>query len=79
MRPHDWRDDALCAQVDTDAFFPDKGGSPRVAKTICGKCPVREACLEFSIENNITEGVWGGLSGLQRRPLISARHKKEAA
>lgn len=75
MKPYDWRDDALCAQVDTDAFFPGKGGSPRVAKTICGRCPVRAECLEFAIEMDITEGVWGGLSGKQRRPLRTARHR----
>ena len=39
MRPEDealsWQGDALCAQTDPEAFFPEKGGSTREAKRIC--------------------------------------------
>lgn len=75
MKPYNWRDRALCAQVDTDAFFPTEGGSTRVAKTICARCSVRAECLQFAIEMDITEGVWGGLSGRQRKPLRTARQR----
>lgn len=30
-----WRTSALCAQTDWAAFFPDKGESPAIAKSIC--------------------------------------------
>ena len=30
-----WQADALCAQTDPEAFFPEKGGSTRDAKRIC--------------------------------------------
>ena len=39
----DWTLDALCAQVDPEAFFPEKGGSTREAKSVCkasAKSPV---------------------------------------
>lgn len=63
----DWRDDALCPQTDPDAFFPDKGGSTRPAKQICGRCRVAADCLSYALENGIRDGVWGGLSGRERR------------
>ncbi|MDQ1247060.1 MAG: WhiB family transcriptional regulator, redox-sensing transcriptional regulator [Actinomycetota bacterium] len=63
----DWREDALCPQTDPDAFFPDKGGSSRPAKQICGRCSVRSACLSYALENGIREGIWGGLSPSERR------------
>jgi WhiB family redox-sensing transcriptional regulator len=63
----DWREDALCPQTDPDAFFPDKGGSSRPAKQICGRCSVRLACLSYALENGIREGIWGGLSPSERR------------
>ena len=33
--PLAWQTDALCAQTDPEAFFPEKGGSTRDAKRIC--------------------------------------------
>ena len=39
--PLGWQTDALCAQTDPEAFFPEKGGSTRDAKKICTTCDVR--------------------------------------
>jgi len=63
----DWREDALCPQTDPDAFFPDKGGSTRPAKQICARCSVVGACLAYALDNGIREGIWGGMSGRERR------------
>lgn len=62
-------DDALCAQVSTEEFFPEKGESTRFAKTVCRGCPFREQCLQYAVENGITHGVWGGLGPEARRAL----------
>ena len=35
-----WQEEALCAQTDPEAFFPEKGGSTREAKKICTGCEV---------------------------------------
>jgi WhiB family redox-sensing transcriptional regulator len=70
----DWRDSALCAQTDPDAFYPAKGGSTRAAKQICTRCDVREQCLEYALANGEDQGVWGGLSAVERRRL-----KRDAA
>ena len=41
---------ALCAQVDPDLFFPDKGESPRPAKRVCASCEVRAECLQDALD-----------------------------
>ncbi|MFW0119800.1 WhiB family transcriptional regulator [Rothia sp. P5764] len=64
-----WQADALCAQTDPEAFFPEKGGSTRDAKRVCSECPVREACLEYAMDNDERFGIWGGLSERERRRL----------
>ncbi|MGY1690748.1 WhiB family transcriptional regulator [Geodermatophilus sp. SYSU D00697] len=61
--------DALCAETDPEAFFPEKGGSTREAKRVCAGCPVRSQCLEFALANDERFGIWGGLSERERRRL----------
>lgn len=64
-----WQDRALCAQTDPEAFFPEKGGSTREAKTICMGCEVRHECLEYALAHDERFGIWGGLSERERRRL----------
>ncbi|MDH2455522.1 WhiB family transcriptional regulator [Corynebacterium bovis] len=65
----DWQEQALCAQTDPEAFFPEKGGSTREAKRICQACGVRDECLEYALANDERFGIWGGLSERERRRL----------
>lgn len=64
-----WQALALCAETDPEAFFPEKGGSTREAKRVCGECEVRAECLEYAISNDERFGIWGGLSERERRKL----------
>jgi WhiB family redox-sensing transcriptional regulator len=64
-----WQENALCAQTDPEAFFPEKGGSTREAKRICTTCAVRSECLEYALGNDERFGIWGGLSERERRRL----------
>ncbi|MGJ9373665.1 WhiB family transcriptional regulator [Nesterenkonia sp. CF4.4] len=64
-----WQADALCAQTDPEAFFPEKGGSTRDAKKVCGACNVKQECLEYALGNDERFGIWGGLSERERRKL----------
>lgn len=67
-----WQADALCAQTDPEAFFPEKGGSTREAKKVCDGCEVRSQCLEYALANDERFGIWGGLSERERRKLRKA-------
>lgn len=70
--PFAWKDQALCAQTDPEAFFPEKGGSTREAKRVCQSCEVRAECLEYALANDERFGIWGGLSERERRKLKKA-------
>jgi WhiB family transcriptional regulator, redox-sensing transcriptional regulator len=73
-----WRDRALCAETDPDAFFPEKGGSSREAVKVCLGCEVRAECLEFALENDERFGIWGGLSENARRRMRWQRGREAA-
>jgi WhiB family redox-sensing transcriptional regulator len=64
-----WQEEALCAQTDPEAFFPEKGGSTREAKRVCGRCDVRGDCLSYALAHDERFGIWGGLSERERRRL----------
>ena len=67
-----WQEQALCAQTDPEAFFPEKGGSTREAKRICVGCDVKAECLEYALASDERFGIWGGLSERERRRLKRA-------
>lgn len=76
-RPYadDWREAAVCAQTDPEAYFPIKGGSARPAKQVCAICPVRTECLDDALATDERHGVRGGLSARESRPLLRQRRK----
>jgi WhiB family transcriptional regulator, redox-sensing transcriptional regulator len=71
----DWRQRARCKDVGPELFFAgkDERSDTEEAKAVCRNCPVREACLEYALQNNIEEGVWGGLGERSRRRLRRQR------
>jgi WhiB family redox-sensing transcriptional regulator len=77
QRPR-WQDQALCAQTDPEAFFPEKGGSTRPAKKICLGCPVKQECLDEALVNEERFGIWGGLSERERRRMYPATRQRES-
>lgn len=78
----DWQARALCRNVDTDVFFPDRPGplSKRawsIARSVCGCCPVAKQCLDDAMEIEQASrgeryGMFGGLTPAERQTL-SAR------
>lgn len=70
--PH-WTDRALCAEVDPELFFPEKGQPNVPAKRVCMGCEVRTECLEDALDNDERFGVWGGKSERERRKIKRAR------
>lgn len=71
-RDESWRDSALCAQVDPEIFFPEKGGSAVAAKRVCARCMVRAECLEWALFYDVRFGIWGGLTEDQRQKARTA-------
>ena len=61
--------EALCAEVDPDLFYPEKGGSTREAKQVCARCSVQAECLAYALNHDERFGIWGGTSERQRRRL----------
>ena len=57
---------ALCAQVDPELFFPEKGQPSAPAKAVCAACPVTALCLA-TFGPLVDHGVVGGLTAEERR------------
>lgn len=74
----EWIASALCAQTDPELFFPTGGGPTSQAKKLCLSCEVRDQCLEYALDNNIQEGVWGARSVRERRALKKQRGSNPA-
>lgn len=69
-----WTEQALCAQTDPEAFFPETGTGHN-ARKICGTCPVRAECLRGAlVDRNATPdgtlyGIWGGYGSATRAKI----------
>jgi hypothetical protein len=55
-----------------DQDWGQKMANINAAKKLCSLCPVRLQCLEYAVSAREYEGVWGGLSGIERKKLIRA-------
>jgi WhiB family redox-sensing transcriptional regulator len=70
----DW-EQAECRDFDTDLFYrveeernQDAYQFINAVRSICGRCPIQRQCLAYAF--GIDEyGVWGGLTGLERRSV----------
>lgn len=69
-----WQDQAACRGRGPTWWFPERGDSVDDAIAICQGCPVRVECLTAQLAAappgaGTDQGIWGGLSGRQRRLL----------
>lgn len=73
----EWRELAAC-KGDTAIMYPPRGnyGALRQALDMCASCPVTSQCLDFALEFDETEGIWGGTSGRQRRDLRKTKTRQ---
>jgi WhiB family transcriptional regulator, redox-sensing transcriptional regulator len=74
-----WTATAACAEEGVAPMFPTEGDEKGIeyAKSICGRCPVREQCLSEALDRGESFGVWGGLTTDERRAMRrkAARHQ----
>lgn len=63
---------AVCATVDPEIFFPEKGKATdiRKARKLCLRCIHTSECREFAIKNRIKYGIWGGMTYNDRRKMM---------
>lgn len=79
-----WRDKARCRGMDPELFFPVGASGPALeqserAKAICTRCPVSNQCLEWALETNQHDGIWGGKTEDERRTLRRREQRRRAA
>lgn len=82
-----WKLAGLCTtEADPNDWFLSERNDSRATrqrvrdlKAICERCPVRERCLEASIENREPFGIWAGLTPSERDRVIRKREKEAAA
>ena len=77
--PPAWMTGGVCAQVDPDLWFPEKGGSTREAKALCARCPVHPECLAYALAHDERFGVWGGASERARRRMRRSVSTRQGA
>lgn len=79
----EWMDFALCSgeyaqqiaeELDctvTDLFFPERGmvKEMQAGKRICQGCVVQPECLDYALTEQIEDGLWGSLSGRDRKAI----------
>lgn len=73
-----WQARAVCAKLstrDSDRVMFPKDGDYTAGKALCEQCPVRQECLTYAIDERITDGLWGGHTPDERKPLMpTERH-----
>lgn len=71
FQPQPWTEQAACKGLPTEWWFPGRGDPTDQAKQICSTCPVRQDCLEYSFTIPTVVGIWGGITGRERRKIKS--------
>ncbi|CAM5698844.1 WhiB family transcriptional regulator [Streptomyces canus] len=72
----DWQELAICQGTDPDLFFPvgNASSGPTLiqtaeAKAVCRRCPVIDQCLNWALDADLVEGIWGGTTEAERRAM----------
>lgn len=81
----DWRQDAECADVNPETFYPldldPHGPAVTAAREICAGCPVRPACLLDVMTGEDPARRWGVTAGLtpdERAAVFAGRRLSSA-
>lgn len=79
-----WQYKAACRGEDSNLFFApnyferkeEKASREGRARAICGRCEVREDCLEYALRVREPHGIWGGLNEVERKALLRDRARQ---
>lgn len=73
--PGPWAADGRCRTAPTSLFFPVRGSDTSQAKALCAGCVVLEECRAYALAHPGLQGIWGGLSGRERRAMRGAAER----
>lgn len=84
MSDRAWVEDAACARIDPELWFPITGSleDAEPAVRICRSCPVQEPCLADAMAwpaSRDKDGIFGGLTADERAALRRRRDKRQRA
>ncbi len=74
-----WRESGACLSADPELFFPLTARGPGAGQIsnalhVCARCEVRQQCLDFAMQMNEAEGIWGGTTPEER---VTARRRSQ--
>lgn len=74
VAPPAWHADALCAEPTYAPawWFSHKAHEVAQAKATCARCLVGAECLQRALQLGETDGIFGGLTAIERRQLQRA-------
>ena len=72
---------ACAGAVNPELWFPvyqeDRQGTQRgLAVVVCSTCSVKQACLDYALDYNDLDGIWGGTTLSERISMQRARGMK---
>ena len=81
-----WQDNAACAGIPVDVFYPRAqggNGDAAEAKDICARCPVTVQCLTYALDlesetGALRHGIWGGTTPIERGGIAMSRAMNNA-
>jgi WhiB family redox-sensing transcriptional regulator len=69
--------EAKCMKEDPDFFFPDSKVEweqrHERLQQLCNSCIHKASCLSFAINNQETDGFWGGMTPKEREHLMTKK------
>lgn len=78
--------DMACTKYDPELWFSEARSKVKKAKAICASCLVQRQCLintlDYEATNQVSPGVFGGLTEKERRALlrrVETKRQKEIA
>ena len=80
-----WMEQGACRGEGSDPewWWPERGdadhGSTPLALRICHTCTVRDLCLDYAIQHDEREGIWGGLMPAARNALAASRRTRKVS
>jgi WhiB family redox-sensing transcriptional regulator len=63
---------ALCRGQDPGWWFPGPGRGAEEAKAVCSACPERTECLDWAVQADERDGIWGGTTPGERTQIRRA-------